>query len=186
MSVDEGDPPVYLARSSEPVGERGIEHRGTTMSNGERDGTIHRWLTILSNFAVIAGLVFVALEIRVNTTAVHSATVQDLTSLSAQALAELAADSALAHLRLRGDADPAALSELESYQYFSYYRGYWIRFQNAYFQKRLGVLDGAAWGMYARIICTDIKSPGVRATWSRHSPVLDPGFVAIVEACPGY
>ncbi len=154
------------------------------MAAQEKDGRVGRWVTVVSNFAVIAGLVFVALEIRVNTRAVHSATVQDLTSLSAEALSALATDSALAHLRLRGDADPSALTALESYQYFSYYRGYWIRFQNAYFQKGLGVLDGAAWGMYARIVCADMQSRGVRATWKQHSAILDPGFVAVVEACP--
>jgi len=154
------------------------------MSAPVKEAGTGRWVTVVSNLAVIAGLVFVALEIRVNTSAVRSATVQDVTSLSAAALAELASDSTLASLRLRGDADPASLSGIEAYQYFSFYRGYWIRFQNIFLQRKLGVLDAGAWDMYARILCTDFRSPGVHARWREHASVLDPDFVAIVEACP--
>ena len=154
------------------------------MSDPTSEGRSIRWLAVASNFAVIAGLVFVALEIRVNTSAVLSATVQEVTNLSAEALSDLASDSTLAHLRLRGDADPSLLSELETFQYFAYYRGYWLRMQNTFFQRRLGVLDGGAWDTYARTICIDMRTPGIRATWPSHSLVLDPEFVTFVETCP--
>ncbi len=153
------------------------------MADTSRRGGSGQALTALSHLAVIAGLVFVGLEIRTNTAAVRSASVQEITSLSAEALADLASDSALAHLRLRGDADPASLSEVESYQYFAYYRGYWLRFQNVYLQRQLGVLEAGVWETYEQTICNDIQTPGVRSEWAAHVGVLTDEFVALVEAC---
>jgi len=142
------------------------------------------WLTIVSNLAVIGGLVFVGLEIRVNTAATQSAIVQAVTSESRTALAAIAADSTLASLRLRGNADQAGLNLLEKYQYFNYYRSYWLHFQNVFVQRRLGVLDEGIWSTYARVICIDLEEPGIRETWPDHSVVLDPDFVEFVESCP--
>jgi len=90
-----------------------------------------------------------------------------------------------AKARLRGDADLAGLSELESYQFLAYYRAYWLHFQNVFFQQNLGVLESGVWDTYARILCTDYRGlPGVRATWPDHAPVLEPDFVGFVESCP--
>ena len=140
-------------------------------------------ITILANLGVIAGIVFLALEIRVNTSAVRSASIQAITDGSADALHALAADQELASLRLAGDSDPTSLSEIEAFQYRVYYRQHWLRFQNAYFQRRFDALDAAVWGTYERIICADINRPGVEAGWPFHAEVLDPEFVEFIESC---
>ena len=154
------------------------------MSPHDGEARLVRWLTVVSNVAVIVGLVFVGLQIRQNTLAVKGATVQELTSLSAQALAELASDSALAYLRLRGDADTLLLvTDVERFQYFAYSRGHWLRFQNAFLQWGLSVLDDDAWGTYHRIICVDFLRTGIRTSWPRHVEVLTLDFVELVESC---
>ncbi len=78
----------------------------------------------------------------------------------------------------------ADLSELESFQYLAYYRGHWLRFQNIFFQQELGALQVGVWDTYARVICTDIRTPGIRANWPEHSSILDGVFVQFVESCP--
>ena len=90
----------------------------------------------------------------------------------------------LATLRLAGDVDPSALSDVQSFQYFAYYRQHWLHFQNIYFQRAFGVLNAGVWGTYARVICKDIGTPGIRVSWSDHAEVLDPEFVEYVESCP--
>jgi hypothetical protein len=144
---------------------------------------LNRWLTLAANIGVIAGIVFVAFEVQLNTSAIRSATIQAITDASANSLRSLASDPEMAQLRLDGDKDLSSLSDLQAYQYHVYYRQHWLRFQNIFFQRRFGVLEEGVWGTYARIICTDIKTEGIRANWPNHAEVLDPEFVIFVESC---
>ena len=143
-------------------------------------------LTLLANMGVLAGILFIVIEIRQNTAAVNSATIQAITNASAEGLREYASDKNLAQLRLNGESDPTSLSELESFQYLAHNRAYWLNFQNVYLQYQLGVLGPELWSTYSRVICIDIGKPGIRATWADHSVVLDPPFVAVVEACADF
>ena len=43
---------------------------------------VNKWLTLVANFAILAGLVFVALEIQQNTNAIRSAAVQEATNIA--------------------------------------------------------------------------------------------------------
>ena len=144
---------------------------------------LNTWLGLVANIGVLMGIVFLAYEIQVNTSAIQSASVQAITDASMDTLFDLASNKELANLRLTGDADPSVLSELESFQYFAYYRQHWLHFQNVYFQRTFGVLNAGVWGTYARVICGDIGTPGIRATWQDHAEVLDPKFVEYVESC---
>ena len=144
---------------------------------------LNKWLVLLANIGVIAGIVFLAMEIKVNTSAIRSASLQSITDASADTLRALASDRELAALRLAGDADPSQLSETEKFQYFAYYRQHWLRLQNIFFQQRFDVLPEEVWETYARIICTDIQTPGIKASWPDHAAVLDPAFVEFVESC---
>ena len=141
---------------------------------------------VLANIGVIAGLAFLAVEIRNQTSSIQSASVQAVTNASAEALRELASDADLSRIKRKGDADIKALDDDEAYRYFLFYRIYWLRFQNNYFQRDIGVLSAGVWDTYARIVCRDIGEPGIRATWHDHSVVLDPKFVAFVESCPKF
>ena len=144
---------------------------------------LNRWLTLAANVGVIAGIVFLAFEMQVNTSAVRSATIQAITDASANSLRSLASDPEMAQLRLDGDKDFSSLTDLQAYQYHVYYRQHWLRFQNIFFQRRFGVLEEGVWGTYARVICADIKTDGIRANWPNQAEVLDSAFVEFVESC---
>ena len=144
---------------------------------------LNKWLALAANIGVIAGIIFLALEVQVNTTAIRSSTIQAITDASANSLQLLSSDAALAQLRIDGVKYLACLIERRAYQYHVYYRQHWLRFQNIFFQHRIGVLADSVWGTYARIICQDIKTQGIRASWPNHANVLDPTFVEFVEAC---
>jgi hypothetical protein len=147
---------------------------------------LNEWLTLAANFTVFAGIVFLAVEVQQNTSAVQSATILSITEASRDGLSDYAIDTGLASLRLKGDADPESLNEVEVFQYLAHNRGFWLNFQNVYLQYQLGVLAEEVWGTYSRIICTDISRHGLRATWGDHSAILDPEFVAVVESCPDF
>ncbi len=58
--------------------------------------------------------------------------------------------------------------------------------QNVYLQKDLDIIGDKTWGTYQKIICGNLLGEGMVELWQYHSDVLDPGFVAIVEACPKF
>jgi len=145
---------------------------------------LNRWLTLAANIGVLAGIFILVLEIQQNTAATHSSTVQSITDNSTAGLREYAANSELARIRMKGDFDNSELSDLERFQYFSHNRGYWLHFQNVYFQIGLGALEPRVWATYNRIIRDDLASrPGLKLDWEQHASVLDPAFVATVEIC---
>ena len=143
-------------------------------------------IQVLANIGVIAGIAFLAVEIRNQTSSIQSASVQAVTNASTEALSGLASDADLSRIKRQGDADINALDDDGAYRYFLFYRTYWLRFQNNYFQRDFGVLNASVWDTYARVVCRDIGVPGIRATWHDHSVVLDPKFVAFVESCPTF
>ena len=139
---------------------------------------------IVAAIAVIASLIYVGRQVEDNTAAIRSSTMQAVANSSDIALQNQAADEDLTRIRLTGNADVSTLSEVEAFRYGSFHRGMWIRMQNIYAQRRLGVLDDSFWYTYSKIICEIYAPPGVRATWPAHSAVLDTEFVEFVESCP--
>jgi hypothetical protein len=141
-------------------------------------------ITILANLGVIAGIVFLGIEMQQNTDAIQSSTAQSVTSISSSGLTELAANQNMAEIRLKGDLDNASLNEVEALQYFALNRNFWLTFQNVFFQYELGAIRPEVWENYLRIICDDFTyRPGFRSTWDDHSKVLNSNFVSIVENC---
>ena len=146
-------------------------------------GELAHYAEIAAAITVIVSLVYVGRQVEDNTAAIRSSTMQAVANSSDIALQTQAADENMTRIRMTGNADIAALTELEAVQYMSFNRGQWLRMQNIYAQQQLGVLDERFWYTYSRIICDVYAPPGVRATWSDHSGVLDPDFVKFVESC---
>ena len=138
---------------------------------------------IVAAVAVVISLIYVGLQVRDNTAAIRSSTMQSVADSSDMALAMQAADPEFLRVRITGDADYSSLDRLERMRYLSIYRGTWIRMQNIWAQQQLGVLDPTFWGTFSQIICEVYAPAGVRETWDFHNRVLDPEFVEFVESC---
>jgi hypothetical protein len=146
-------------------------------------GELAHYAEIAAAMAVVVSLIYVGRQVEDNTAAIRSSTMQAVADSSDVALQNLTADEDLSRIRMTGDADNSALTELEAKRYMNFNRGQWLRMQNIYAQQQLGVLDEGFWYTYSRIICSIYATHGVRATWSDHSGVLDPNFVKFVESC---
>jgi len=138
---------------------------------------------ITAAIAVIVSLIYVGQQVRENTAAIRSATMQAVANSSDVALQNQAASEQLSRIRRIGDADFSALTEAEASRYWTVYRAIWIRMQNIHAQQKLGVLDASFWFTYSKIICEIYAIPGARAIWPSHADVLDPDFVEFVESC---
>ena len=146
-------------------------------------GELAHYAEIAAAITVVVSLIYVGRQVEENTAAIRSSTMQAVANSSDIALQNQAADEDLTRIRMTGNADISALTELEAIRYMSFNRGQWLRMQNIYAQQQLGVLDEGFWYTYSRIICDIYSPPGVRATWSDHSGVLAPDFVQFVESC---
>ncbi len=136
--------------------------------------------------AVLVGLIFVGLELRQNTEAVQSATLQSMIDSSQEYLLLLASDPELNRIYRQGVADPDGLNEADASQFFFLLRAQWLRFQNAFLQWQKGTMSDEDWVFYENFLCARSASTtgGVRkVTWTDHRPALTKQFVEFVEAC---
>jgi hypothetical protein len=140
---------------------------------------INQGLTLLANFGVIAGLIFLAFEIRQNTTAVQASAIQESTNVAREQLLLYATDK---EMMRRGMTEFDELTELEQRQLFAAGRSYWIGMQGLYRQWQMGVLPDEEWEMWREIICVNFATS---RQWSSPSNILIPSFVELVESCSG-
>ena len=141
---------------------------------------------IIAAIAVVISLIYVGVQLKANTDAVRSVSIQEITNTSVGVLGGQVADPEISRIRRLGNEDLSSLTADEVYRYHILQRQIWLTFHNVYLQRNLQVIGSELWSTYERIICREMLSPGVVETWSHHSHVLDPGFVIIVEACPRF
>jgi len=139
---------------------------------------INQWLTLLANFGVIGGLVFLGLEIQQNTTAVQASAIQESTNVARQQLLMYATDPSLIELKLTPSDE---LTETQRAQLAATDRSFWIGMQGLHRQWKMGVLPDEEWQMWYGIICNNFA---VARDWPREAAALIPDFVSLVEACP--
>lgn len=146
---------------------------------------INGWLTLIANFGVVAGLVFLGVEVRQNTTALQAAAIQESTSVARQQILTLATDGELNRLTMAAFGD---LSLEDQQRVFWLSRSFWLGMQGLYRQWELGVLPSAEWSVWHGIICNNYApadgiytASGGDELWSRNVDSLLPDFVSLVE-----
>jgi len=142
-------------------------------------GKLKSLIELIGAGAILAGLVFVGLELRQNTAAVQADTFQNLTALTTEYMLLLATDENLNRLNRKGRADLSSLDETEASQFFNLRRTTWLRMQLAFLQWRRGTLDDEGWAFYRQFLC----SYGNADDWQDHRNALLGSFVEVVESC---
>lgn len=78
---------------------------------------LNEWLTVATNVAVVAGIIFLAIELRQNSAALRSNFLQAVTSESIPLNLALAADDTMRDTWLQGLKAPESLSESQRLQF---------------------------------------------------------------------
>ena len=139
-------------------------------------------LEVIGLFAVIAGLVFVGLEIRQTNRLAQAAAYQEIGSATAQNWHDMSQDPDFNRVFLRHfTAEPAWWAELDPRdveRLITAWIGFLRQYETIYLQIDLGLLDGVAvdrlgWGLIREL-------PALRHLWPYVGFAVDPTFAAHV------
>lgn len=137
---------------------------------------------LLGGVAVVASLVYLAVQIRQNTRTVKASTLHHNTDLWSSLFLRLA-EPDLARAYVAGMAGQAEIRPLHYTQFFFVCRSMFLAFENQYYQMRHGVLDSQAYAAYERSISTQFLAfKGFRAWWEINRSVFSSEFAEHVDA----
>ncbi|HSG89461.1 MAG TPA: hypothetical protein VLA56_09625 [Pseudomonadales bacterium] len=136
----------------------------------------------VSAIAVIASVLYLALQIRHGAVASRSAAIHAVTSHFSRMQFDSAADGALSDLMTRASAGEA-LTAVDKNRLYTLYSAYMLGFENLWEQQRAGVFSRTSYDARRVIIAQQLAGPMARRWWQhqgRH--VHPPEFVAEVDA----
>jgi hypothetical protein len=137
---------------------------------------------LLGGVAVVASLVYLAVQIRQNTRIVMASTLHQNTDLWSSLFLRLA-EPDLARAYVAGMAGQSDMRPLEYTQFFFICRSMFLAFENQYYQMRHGVLDSEAYAGYERSISTQVLAfRGFRFWWELNRSMYSPEFGDHVDA----
>ncbi len=128
---------------------------------------------------IIAGLIFVGVELKQNSAAVKAETMLGLNDATTDYTLLLASDRDLNRLVRKARADLSSLDETESSQFYYIQRTRWLNLQMGYLLWRSGTMDDQTWAYYEQRVCNESHM----IDWNRHKSPLVDSFVAVVESC---
>jgi hypothetical protein len=124
----------------------------------------------VSAVGVIISLVYLAIQVRQNTSAVRHSTHHALTVTRLDYIALVAQDAELSRILRLGSQDLANLSEEERYRFNLIMYYLFSAGENFYYQNRHGALDAEQWDRWRYALRYYFTQPGVRA-WFATSPI---------------
>ena len=135
----------------------------------------------LGGLSVLLTLIYLALQIRSNTTAVRSAAAQQTHDTLTDGYFRLAQDLALNRVFRTGTRDLSELTEDEMGQFFAFWSGTLYVCQNWLYQKDKGVLDEELMKSFLGGVATNFHADGFKAFWSSRRDTFSPTLREWVE-----
>jgi hypothetical protein len=137
---------------------------------------------LLAAVGVIATLIYLSIQIRQNTKAVRSSSIQNLVqsfSTTAQAAVE---NEHIIPLLLKGNAGAEALNEVERARLHFWFIMTFRRFEGVYFQRDLGIVDADVIDGFERSHLAVLASKGAQEWWANSKGIFNSGFVHYVRS----
>jgi hypothetical protein len=144
-------------------------------------------MQLVANLSVIAGLFFLAFQVRQNTAAVQAQTLQGLVEASANFLENLGRDSETWTILEKLAEHPDQISQVDRRRLNTLVRAQFVRYQSAYLQWRKGSLSDEGWSIYLPAICDHPSAEGwygaQALVWPTLRGSLLEGFRDLTEKC---
>jgi hypothetical protein len=130
---------------------------------------------ILANIGVIAGIVFLVIEINQSNTLAQAQTRNEISqSLTNLILAGLEVD--FFELELKARDNPSALTETEALKLGAVYGAIFRTYENMHYQYRMGLFDAAEFNAERQAWEGLFERPGARGTWCSSREYYSPAF----------
>ena len=131
---------------------------------------------------VILSLAFLAVQLRQNTMAVRSSSIQNLVQ-SLSDTAQVNVDNEyLVPIMIKASTDPHGLTEEERARLHFWFIMSIRRFEGVYFQRKLGLVDSAIIDGFERSHLSIIASKSGRAWWAQGKKIFNSGFVEYIDS----
>ena len=143
---------------------------------------INQWLGLIANVGVIVGIVFLALEIRVNTVSNQSAAYQAWVAANMALNSSLIPADSVVEIGMGMD-DSKNLTQDSQLPFAMWHFSYYQQLQATDYLYRTGTLDPSLWEVEVNRGAIHLQLPGVRQWWDAGGKnQLDPGFVQLIES----
>ena len=136
---------------------------------------------MVAAIATVVTLVYVAVQIRSNTSAVQAAAAQTVHQAFASWYHLLAADASLAQLVTNGLRDYASLSETDRARFVATFMAYLSYCQDAYIKWREGALSPELWRGWELVMMNLVNAPGGKDFWLERGYCFGERFQEHVE-----
>ncbi len=143
---------------------------------------------LLGAIGVIASLVYLATQMKQNTRAMRASSYQMFRQEVTQAFQSPVATHGLRKSIRTGLTDFAQLDEDDAFEFSYWAFGIAQTYDNAYYQYRVGMLDGDRWEMQLAVIGGLFRNPSFVQWWKTATPQqqgVSPEFAALVEEILG-
>jgi hypothetical protein len=137
----------------------------------------------LGAVAVLGSLIYLALQIRQNTTTVRAGTSAVISESLAHVLEVVGSDPKTARLWIRGFGGDPSLDPEDVLQFGFLFGSYMRRVENAYYQQLRGFVDSQHWQTTERTLSILMGSEGARGWWARSRHIYSDLFAAYVDNC---
>ncbi len=117
-------------------------------------------------FAVLASLIYLALQIRQNTRTVRTATAQAIQTAMNEAHAHVKQDPAAARIYRLGLSEPSKLDEDEQVQFSMTMYSVFAQFENIFYQHQQRTLDSAIFARHSSAMKFYLQTPGGAEWWA--------------------
>ena len=154
------------------------------MASSDRNGTRLATIgTLLAQFAVVASLLYVGYEIRLNTRVARAQAHQDLVSII-MSIGDPVVNEIddVAGLRARADSGLSRLSASDRQRFMTYSNRLMNLFELAYDQRQDGLLGDDVWAGFRSSLERQFRRPGFAEYWREDKPVFGPRFAAFVDS----
>lgn len=131
---------------------------------------LNKWLTLIANLGVIAGIIFLAMELRQNTEMMRAQSRTAMSQDTGNLLTLNVSDASYLGVVDRGLAGEE-LTAVERTQFRRTYNAWIWHWNNLVYQHRVGLYDDDEYSLQIEIVRDDInRLPGLKKHWCDHSP----------------
>ena len=143
----------------------------------------NQWLTFIANVGVLAGIIFLAIELRHSSNAISAQTQDSIADGFIQLSLATVSDPTVGENWVIGLHEPERLTNAGKIRFSMHMRALFNQYRRVHGLYRNGLLDESDWALYAREASTIMSSAGGKLHWAGNE--MDAKFQSDLERYAG-